>query len=127
VETGRTIGTFIFEEILCRWGAVEQIVTDNSTAYVAALDWLAERYGIHHIRILPYNSQANGIIEWQHRTVCESIFKVCDGDDSHWPMVTPFTFWADHATTCKSTGTPPSTWHMVWNPLSHLISHRPPS
>jgi len=41
-ETGRTLGAFLFEEILCRWGAVEEIVTDNGTAYVAALNWLAE-------------------------------------------------------------------------------------
>jgi hypothetical protein len=107
VETGRTIGAFIFEEILCRWGAVEQIVTDNGTAYVAALDWLAERYGIHHIRISPYNSQANGIIKRQHCTVRESIFKACDSDDSRWLTVTPFTFWADRATTRKSTGYSP--------------------
>jgi Integrase zinc binding domain len=37
-ETGRTLGAFIFEDILCRWGAVEEIVIDNGTAYVAALD-----------------------------------------------------------------------------------------
>src|SRR6266850_5129495 len=29
VETGHTIGAFIFEEILCRWGAVEEIVTSG--------------------------------------------------------------------------------------------------
>ena len=86
---------------------MEQIVTDNGTAYVAALDWLAERYGIHHIRILPYNSQANGIVERQHRTVRESIFKACDGDDSRWPTVAPFAFWADRATVRKLTGYSP--------------------
>ena len=107
VETGHTIGAFIFEEILCRWGAVEQIVTDNGTAYVVALDWLAERYGIHHICISPYNSQANGVIERQHCTVRKSIFKACNGDDSHWPTVAPFTFWADRATVCKSTSYSP--------------------
>ena len=107
VETGHTIGAFIFEEILCRWGAVEQIVTDNGTAYVAALDWLAERYGIHHIRISPYNSQANGIVERQHRTVRDSIFKACNGDDSRWPTVAPFAFWADCTTVRKSTGYSP--------------------
>jgi len=37
-EPGRTLGTFIFEEILCRWGAVEEIVTDNGTADTATLD-----------------------------------------------------------------------------------------
>jgi hypothetical protein len=107
IETSRTIGSFIFEEILCHWGAVEQIITDNGTAYVAALDWLAEKYGIHHIHISPYNSMANSAVKWQHRTVCESIFKACDSNDSCWPMVTPFTFWADHTTIRKSTGYSP--------------------
>jgi len=107
VETGRTIGAFIFEEILCRWGAVEEIVTDNGTAYVAALDWLQDKYGIRHIRISAYNSQANGIVERQHRTIRESIFKACNGDDSSWPTVAPFAFWADRATTRKSTGHSP--------------------
>jgi hypothetical protein len=38
VETGCTLGLFIFEDILCRWGAVREIVTDNGTAYVVVLD-----------------------------------------------------------------------------------------
>ena len=107
VETGCTLGSFIFEEILCRWGAVGEIVTDNGSAYIAALDWLADRYGIRHIRISPYNSQANGVVERQHRTVRDSIFKACDGDDARWPSVAPFVFWADRATTRKSTGFSP--------------------
>ena len=104
LENGRTIAAFIFEEILCRWGAVGEIVTDNGTAYIAALDWLTERYGIHHIRISAYNSQANGIVKRQHRTVRDSIFKACDGDSSRWLLVAPFAFWADCATIRKSTG-----------------------
>jgi hypothetical protein len=59
----------------CRWGAVEEIVTDNGMANVVALDWLAERFGIRHIRISAYNSRANGIVERQHRTIRESIVK----------------------------------------------------
>ena len=55
-ETGRTIGQFIFNEILCRWGRLEKIITDNGTLFVAALDWIAECYHIHHIRISAYNS-----------------------------------------------------------------------
>ena len=49
LENGHMIATFIFKEILCRWGAIEKIVTNNGTAYVAALDWLADKYRIHHI------------------------------------------------------------------------------
>ena len=60
-DSAKVIADFIFQDILCRWGALEEIVTDNAGAYVAALDILANRYGIHHIRISGYNSQANGI------------------------------------------------------------------
>jgi hypothetical protein len=106
-ETGRTLGAFIFEEILCRWGAVEEIVTDNGTAYIAALDWLASKFGIRHIRISAYNSRANGIVERQHRTIRESLVKACEGEISKWPTLAPLVFWADRATTRKSTGHTP--------------------
>jgi hypothetical protein len=106
-ETGRTIGAFIFEDILCRWGAVAEIVTDNGTAYIAALDWLAHKYGIHHIRISPYNSRANGIVERQHRTIRDSLVKTCEGDITKWPASAPHIFWADRVTTRKSTGHSP--------------------
>jgi len=94
-ETGRTLGAFLFEEVLCRWGAVEEIVTDNGTAFVAALDWLERRFSIWHIRISAYNSWANGIVKRQHYTIRESIVKACEGNISKWPSVTPYTFWAD--------------------------------
>ena len=111
METGRTIGAFIFKEILCRWGAVEEIVTDNGTAYVAALDWLADRYGIRHIRISAYNLQANSIIKRQHCTIHDTILKACEGNHSHWLTFMPFAFWADHATTHKLTSFSP--YYMV--------------
>ena len=56
LDSGKVIADFIFQDILCRWGALEELVTDNGTAYIAALDILALRYGIHHIRISGYNS-----------------------------------------------------------------------
>ena len=107
VETAHTLAAFIFKDILCRWGAVEEIVTDNGTAFVAALDLLADHYGIRHIQISAYNSRANGIVEWQHHTIWESIVKACKGDILKWPSIAPHAFWADHATTHKTTGHTP--------------------
>ena len=103
----RTLGAFIFEEILCRWGGLEEIVTDNGTPFVAALDWLAEKYHIRHIRISAYNSQANGIVERSHRTIRDSLVKACNGDITQWPALTHHVFWADRVTTRKSTGHSP--------------------
>jgi hypothetical protein len=103
-ENGSTIGVFIFEDILCHWGALEEIVTDNGPAFVEALNWLAEQYRIHHIRISPYNSQANGIVERRHLDVREAIMKVCNGEEWKWPTATHAVFWAERITTHKALG-----------------------
>jgi len=106
-ETGRTLGAFIFKEILCRWGGLKEIVTDNRTAFAAALDWLAQTYHIRHIRISAYNSQANGIVKHSHRTICNSLVKACNGEITQWPTLAHHIFWADCVTTRKSTGHSP--------------------
>ena len=74
-ENSTTHSSFIFEDLLCWWGPLSEIVTDNGPAFVQALDILADRYGIHHIHIFPYNSQANGMVEWCHYDVREAIVK----------------------------------------------------
>ena len=65
-----------------RWGALAEIVTDNGPAFVQALDVLADRYNIQHIHISPYNSQANGVVEWRHLDVWEAIIKSTPGGSS---------------------------------------------
>jgi hypothetical protein len=101
-ENRSTIGAFIFKEILCHWGALEEIVTDNGPAIVEALNWLAEQYGIHHICISPYNSQVNGILKHHHLDVREVIVKVCDREERKRPTAMHTVFWAEHMTTHKA-------------------------
>ena len=62
-ETARTVGEWVYEDLLCRWGALSEIVTDNGTAIIWACTYLAKKYKINHIRISGYNSRANGIVE----------------------------------------------------------------
>jgi len=81
-ETTKTLQAFVFEELLCRWGPITEIVTNNAPAYRLAVDVLAAKYGVHPIRVSPYNSQANGIVERRHHDVREAIMKTCEGDDS---------------------------------------------
>jgi hypothetical protein len=95
---------FIFEEILCHWGALEEIVTDNSLAFIEALNWLAEQYGIHHICISPYNSQVNGIVERHHLDVREAIMKVCNREERKWLIATHTVVWAKCIMTHKALG-----------------------
>ncbi len=106
-ENAKAIGAFIFEQILCRWGAVHEIISDNGKPFVAALEFLAKRYNIRHIKISAYNSRANGVIERRHRDVREAIVKTCEGDLTKWLDVLPSVFWAERCTVMRSTGLSP--------------------
>lgn len=76
---------------MCRWGGIEESVT--------ALEWLATQYSIQHICILAYNSKANGVVEYLHQTICNSLVKACNGNITQWPTLAHHIFWADRVTT----------------------------
>ncbi|OBZ72853.1 Transposon Tf2-9 polyprotein [Grifola frondosa] len=106
-ETAKTLGDFIFEDILCRWGAISEIVTDNGTAFVKATEYLAKKYHVHHIRISGYNSRANGIVERSHYDIRGALFKAADGDQKRWSQVVHSVFWAERITVRKRMGCSP--------------------
>ncbi|KXN81049.1 hypothetical protein AN958_06171 [Leucoagaricus sp. SymC.cos] len=85
----------------------EEIVTDNGTAFVAALDWIADWYHIRRIKISVYNSQFNGVVETTHRTIHDGLVKMCAGGIKNGYEYAPYIFWADRVTTRKSTGMTP--------------------
>ena len=41
-ENSTNIGDWIFQDILCCWGSIREIVTDNSAPFIKALDYLAK-------------------------------------------------------------------------------------
>lgn len=100
------IGRFLFEEIICRWGGLDEIVTDNAPQWIAAAEWLRTNYGVHHIRISPYNSRAN-LVERRHYDVREAIVKSCAGDIKHWYKYVHHVFWAERCTIQRATGASP--------------------
>ena len=103
-DNGAALTSFICEDILCRWGPLSKIVTDNGPAFLQALDVLADRYQIRHIRISPYNSQANGVVEQHHLDVWEAIIKSNPGEESCWHTAAHSVFWAEQVTIQQSTG-----------------------
>jgi len=93
-ETARTVGAFMFN-IMVRYGVVEEIVMDNGSVMVAAVEWLTKTYGITHIRISP------------HRHIRDMLIKVCNGDLTRWDRHVTYVFWAERITTSHQTGFSP--------------------
>src|ERR1700677_4434913 len=106
-ETAKTLGDWISEDILCRWGSLRKIVTDNSAPFLKALAYLSKRYHINHIRISGYNSRANGMVKRSHFDVRQSLFKSADGDEKRWSQVTYSVLWAERVTVRKRMGCSP--------------------
>ena len=106
-ENGKSIAIWIFEDIICRWGCMVEIVTDNGGAYRAAVAWLEQKYGIKGIKISPYNSKANGRIERPHWDVRQMLYKATDGNPSKWFWFFYHVMWADRVTIRKGLGCSP--------------------
>lgn len=106
-ETEKTLADFIYQDLLCRWGSLVEIVTDNGAAFVKAMDRLAKQYGVRHVRISGYNSRANGVVEHPHLDVRNGLFKVCGGDQSKWSQHAHAVFWSERITIRKRMGCSP--------------------
>ena len=106
-ETAQAIGDWIFQDVLCRWGTLTEIVSDNGKPFVAALTHLERKYHIKHIRISRYNSRANGIVERSHFDIRQAMFKAADGDQNKWSQVAYSVFWSERITIRKRLGCSP--------------------
>jgi hypothetical protein len=101
------VAQFIFQDVICRFGCIPQITTDNGTEFKQAVNTLTRRYGNHIARISPYNPAANGMIERGHRTWINSIWKLCGSKKNHWSRWFYSAVWADRVTTRRTTGFSP--------------------
>ena len=97
----------MFEDVICRWGCLVEIVTDNGSSYRAATAWLEQKYGIKWIRISAYNSKANGKIERPHWDVHQMLWKATGGNPSKWFWFFFHVLWADRISIRKGLGCSP--------------------
>ena len=106
-ENGKAIANWLFEDIICRWGCITEIVTDNGGPYRSAVGWLEQKYGIKGIKISSYNSKANGKIERPHWDVRQMLYKATGGNPSKWYWFFHHVMWADRVSIRKGLGCSP--------------------
>ena len=97
-KTMDAIEVFLFEQIICHWGIPGSLVSNNGAAFLKAILQLVRRHHFTHITILPYNLQADGLVEQQHLDVQESIMKTCGGDGARCYKVAHAVLWVERIT-----------------------------
>jgi ribosomal protein L21E len=81
---------------------------DNGPSFVAAVQWIEQKWGIKHIKISPYNSQANGSIERPHWDIRQMLYKATGATNvKHWFWFLDAVLWADRITIRRRTGCSP--------------------
>jgi hypothetical protein len=105
--TARTLSTFFWKYIYCRYGVPLQVTTDNGSEVKAGFGELMKRMSVPHVKISPYNKHANGVVERGHFTLREALVKACRGRITHWPDLLAEVVFADRVTVSKVTGFSP--------------------
>jgi hypothetical protein len=103
----KSIGQWLFEDIICRWGSLMKIVMDNRSPFRKAVSWLENKYRIKGVTISPYNSQANGKVERPHWDLRQMLYKATDRDVKKWYWHLHHVTWANQSTVWKGTGCSP--------------------
>ena len=106
-KTAEELRVFFWEQIYCRYGAPEHVITDNGSEIKGVFKVLLKRLGIPHIKITPYNHHANGVVERGHFTIRESLVKACQTAGipiNRWPEKLAEVAFADRITISRTTG-----------------------
>jgi len=111
---------FIYEDVVCRYGAIGQFVTDNGELNSELGLKFEAKYKIQLSFTTTYHPQSNAVVERGHAPLNASITKSCFGSvvdcfegadlielKSKWTLYFYAALWADRVTVKKSTGFSP--------------------
>ena len=97
----REVAQFIYEDIICRWGLPDVIITDQGCEFCNAInDELMECTHCKHRITSSYHPQSNGLVERQNRTTINFLLKNMDCQDDWVDMI--LTMMGSHRHTVHS-------------------------
>src|SRR5919109_4402181 len=88
--TALQVANFIYDDIICRHGCPQLILSDRGTHFRNQLiEKLLDKFRIKHLFSTLYHPATNGLVEQFNRTLCESLAKTTSNNewDIHIPSV----------------------------------------
>jgi len=103
-----TVAKFIYEEIICRHGVLQEILSDRGMSFVnKIIDELCQNYQTKHRLTSAYRPQTNGMVERFNRTLGECIAKLIQDDNKEWDQFVTAVLLAYRTKRHKTTGRTP--------------------
>jgi hypothetical protein len=93
--TAKSVANFLYEDIICRHGCPQELVSDNGSAFISqVVEAILERHQVKHRLISPYHPQSNGLVERFNRTLCSSLAKYVQVMEEDWDKFLPSVLFA---------------------------------
>ena len=102
-RTLNTAAKCIFENIVCRFGVPEEIVSDRAFVNDLLKEYL-KVLDTQHLPSASYTPRTTGTLERGHREVNNIITKLCNGDPTRWDEFVPLTQFILNARINNATG-----------------------
>ena len=105
---GLAVANFIREHIICRFGILHKIVTDNGTPFVNKYVWkLLNHRHIKHCKSTPYYPQGNGQAEATNWVLLRILSKMVHECEGGWTEYLLETLWEYQSLSKTATGLSP--------------------
>jgi hypothetical protein len=103
-----TVAKFIYEDIICRHGVPQEILSDRGTSFVnKVINELCQSYQTKHRLTSSYRPQTNGMVERFNRTLGECIAKLAYDNNKEWDQLLHSVLLAYRTKQHKTTGKTP--------------------
>jgi hypothetical protein len=105
-KTASAAAGFIYEEIICRHGAPQELLSDQGREFVnEVVDQICHLFEIRRRITTPYHPQTNGLTERFNRTLINALGKFCQQHvDCEWDEFLPSVLFAYRMMTHSTTG-----------------------
>ncbi|CAF1211156.1 unnamed protein product [Didymodactylos carnosus] len=103
-NTAMTAAKFVVEDIILKYGAPIEIISDNGTHFTAQLfQDVVKLCGVCHIRSTPYHPQTNGNVERLNATLKDTIAALSNAKRTDWDQQVSKVIAAYNSTTHATT------------------------
>ena len=86
------VARFLENNIICRFGVSQEIISDNGSHFEGEVRRVMEEYSIKHHKSSPYRPQANGAIKASNKNVKKILAKMVV-TYKDWAEKLPFALW----------------------------------
>lgn len=94
-DNASTVATFLYENIITRFGCPKELVSDRGTHFInATIAALTTTYEIKHRKTTPYHPRANGQTEKTNGILCKVLTKTISGAGTDWETKLFAALWA---------------------------------